>query len=93
MCLGIPGRVTQIQDPENDLVMGKVSFGGVEREVCLSYTPEVKIGDYVLVHVGFAINVIDEQAAQEILADLTRLAELGGLDGELPTSPQSAEEP
>jgi hydrogenase expression/formation protein HypC len=58
--------------------MGKVSFGGVEREVCLGYTPEVKLGDYVLVHVGFAISVLDSDAAEQILADFAELERLSG---------------
>lgn len=80
MCLGIPGMITQINEPENGLAMGRVNFGGLEREVCLGYTPEAKVGDYVLVHVGFALSVLDPEAAQQLLADLSeieRLSQLG----------------
>ena len=62
--------------PGDDLVMGKVSFGGAEREVCFGYTPEAKIGDYVLVHVGFAITVLDADEAQRILDDFETIARL-----------------
>lgn len=66
MCLGVPGRITQVQ--ENDLMrMGKVDFGGVTREVSLAYVPEAQIGDYVIVHAGFAISQLDEAEALETL--------------------------
>jgi hydrogenase expression/formation protein HypC len=58
--------------------MGKVSFGGVEREVCFGYTPEAKVGDYVLVHVGFAITVLDEAEALQIMEDFETIARLSG---------------
>ena len=67
MCLGIPGKVVEIYQ-QNDLPMGKVEFGGVVKEVCLAYTPEAAVGDYVIVHVGFAISRIDEaEAAGDLL--------------------------
>lgn len=67
MCLGIPGEILEIQE-ENSLRFGKVRFGGAVREVCLAYVPEAKVGEYVIVHAGFAINVIDEEEAQATLA-------------------------
>ena len=70
MCLGVPGRVNEIYEA-NGLKMGKVDFGGVKREVCLEYVPEVQIGEYVIVHVGFAINQMSEEEAEETL-DLLR---------------------
>jgi hydrogenase expression/formation protein HypC len=70
MCLGVPGRVNEIYEA-NGLKMGKVDFGGVKREVCLEYVPEVEIGEYVIVHVGFAINQMSEVEAKETL-DLLR---------------------
>ena len=79
MCLAVPGRVVEITG-EGELRMGRVDFSGVQRQACLAYTPEVEIGDYVLVHVGFAISRIDEQAAMETLEALEQiggLAELG----------------
>lgn len=79
MCLGIPGRVTRIDDV-NGMRMGQVDFGGIVKEVCLAYVPEVQVGDYTIVHVGFAITQLDEQSAQE---SLRLFAELGMLDEEL----------
>ena len=74
MCLGIPGKIVELYE-QNDLPMGKVEFGGILKEVCLAYTPEAQVGDYVLVHVGFAISRIDEAEAQETLDLLNELAE------------------
>ncbi len=70
MCLGVPGRVNEVYEA-NGLKMGKVDFGGVKREVCLEYVPEIEIGEYVIVHVGFAINQMSEEEAEETL-DLLR---------------------
>jgi hydrogenase expression/formation protein HypC len=74
MCLGVPGKITNIFE-KGDLLMGKIDFGGVVRESCLAYVPEAKIGDYALVHVGFALNIISEQEAQETLELLHEIAE------------------
>lgn len=79
MCLGIPGRITGIED-ETPLRMGTVDFGGVQREVCLAHVPEAVLGDYVIVHVGFAISRLDEEEAR---ATLSLLSELGELKREL----------
>jgi hydrogenase expression/formation protein HypC len=79
MCLGIPGRVIAIQEA-NGIRMGRVDFSGIEKEVCLAYLPDLAIGDYTIVHVGFAIAQIDEQSAQETLA---LFQSLGLLDEEL----------
>jgi hydrogenase expression/formation protein HypC len=79
MCLGIPGKIIEIYEA-NDLHMGKVDFGGVTREVCLAYVPEAQIGNYTIVHVGFALNVLDEA---EALETLQLLREIGALDEEL----------
>ena len=76
MCLAVPGKVVEITG-EGVLRMGKVDFSGVQRQTCLAYVPEVQLGDYVLVHVGFAISRIDEQQAMETLATL---AEIDALD-------------
>ena len=65
MCLAIPGRVEQIT--EGDVRMGRVNFGGVVKNVCLDYVPEVVVGDYTIVHVGFALSKIDERTALETL--------------------------
>lgn len=74
MCLGIPGRIISIEENELNMNMAKVSFGGIAKDVCLAYTPEAEVGDYVIVHVGFALSVIDEAEAQETLG---MLAEMG----------------
>jgi hydrogenase expression/formation protein HypC len=66
MCLGIPGKVVEIYE-QNGLPMGKLDFGGLKKEVCLAYVPEIELGDYAIVHVGFAITRIDERSAQETL--------------------------
>jgi hydrogenase expression/formation protein HypC len=78
MCLGIPGRVVATFD-EDGVLMGKVDFGGVARRVCLEHVPSVQIGQYVIVHVGFALSIIDEQEAREVFAFLERMNELGEL--------------
>jgi hydrogenase expression/formation protein HypC len=77
MCLAVPGQVLEIEgsDPLNK--SGKVSFGGVVKTVSLAYVPEVAVGDYVVVHVGFALSQIDETAAKQTLADLQQIAKLG----------------
>ncbi len=81
MCLGVPGKIVQIYEAYG-LSMGKVDFGGVLREVCLTYVPEAKIGDYVLVHVGFALNIISEEEANETLALLNEIANLEEISAE-----------
>jgi hydrogenase expression/formation protein HypC len=79
MCLAVPGQVQEVYEA-NAIRMGKANFGGVAKEVCLAYVPEVAVGDYVLVHVGVAISKVDEQSA---LQSLKLLAEMGILDEEL----------
>jgi len=74
MCLSIPGRITEIK-LDGSLSMGNVDFGGVIKEVCLDYVPEAKVGQYVLVHVGFAISVMDEEEAEESLKLFREMAE------------------
>jgi len=81
MCLGIPGKVTDSYERDG-VRMGTVDFGGVRKEVCLAYVPEVTTGDYVIVHVGFAITAVDEAEAERTLAVLRAMgdavtAELG----------------
>jgi hydrogenase expression/formation protein HypC len=79
MCLAIPGKVEEITT-EGGLRMGRVNFGGVVKKVCLDYVPEVEVGDYTIVHVGFALSKIDEETAQKTLADFRAM---GVLDEEL----------
>ncbi len=74
MCLAVPGKLTDIYEKDS-LRMAKIDFGGVIREICLAYTPEAKIGDYALVHVGFAISLMDETEAQETLQLLKQVSE------------------
>ncbi len=73
MCLAIPGKIIEIYNT-NDLLMGKIDFGGVVREACLAYVPEAKNGDYTIIHVGFALNLIDEKEALETLALLDEIS-------------------
>jgi hydrogenase expression/formation protein HypC len=78
MCLGIPGKVVETYR-EHDVLMGRVEFGGVFKRVCLEHVPDARAGDYVLVHVGFALSRIDEVEAQrvfEFLKDMDQLDEL-----------------
>ena len=78
MCLAIPGKVVETFE-QGGMHMGKVQFGGIVREACLDYVPETKVGEYVLVHVGFAISRVDEAEAErtyQALRDLDQLTEL-----------------
>lgn len=78
MCLGVPGRVIDIFR-EDDLLMGKVDFGGVCKRVCLEHTPDVEPGNYVIVHVGFSLSQVDAEEAQKIFCFLQEMNELGEL--------------
>jgi hydrogenase expression/formation protein HypC len=83
MCLAIPGKVLEIQQDAQGVRTGKTNFGGVVKQVCLEYTPDVKCGDYILVHVGFALNKVDEAEAERTyraLADMKQLGELEAPD-------------
>jgi hydrogenase expression/formation protein HypC len=79
MCLGVPGRVILKEDGPHGLSMGRVDFDGVTREVCLAYVPDAEVGDYVVVHVGFAIAVVDEVEAARIISYLEAMDELAEL--------------
>ncbi len=79
MCLGVPGKITEIDD-SGPLRMAKVDFGGIMREACLEYLPEAKVGDYTVIHVGFAISLLSEEEAQ---ASLETLREIIDLEDEL----------
>jgi len=80
MCLGVPGQILEIREDPTGMHMARVSFGGIVKEVCLAYTPEVEVGDYVVVHVGFAISTIDEAEAHKVFDFLEEMGELGELD-------------
>ena len=79
MCLAIPGRVESITDDEV-MRMGKVNFGGIVKEACLAYVPEAQIGNYVIVHAGFALSQVDEAEAQKVFEYLKQMEDLGELD-------------
>lgn len=83
MCLGVPGRIVEIYE-QNGLRMGQIDFGGVSRAACLAYVPEADVGDYAVIHVGFAISRLSEQDALQTLALLN---ELGALTEELGEPP------
>jgi hydrogenase expression/formation protein HypC len=85
MCLGVPGKIVEIYD-SGGLRMGKVDFGGVQREACLEYVPEAEVGDYTVIHVGFAISRLSEE---EAMASLEILNELVDLTEELGPEPES----
>jgi hydrogenase expression/formation protein HypC len=72
MCLAVPGKIVAIEG-DAELRMARIDFDGVQRDVCLAYVPEARLGDYVLVHVGFAIATIDEAEARETLAAIAAL--------------------
>jgi hydrogenase expression/formation protein HypC len=72
MCLAVPGRVVSIEE-RDQTPMAEVDFGGLKKDVCLQYIPDIQVGEYVMVHVGFAIQRMDEAAAQETLANFEKL--------------------
>lgn len=74
MCLGIPGKIIEIYESDS-LQMAKIDFGGIVKEACLAYTPEAKVGEYALIHVGFAISLMDEEEAQETLKLIKEVAD------------------
>ncbi len=76
MCLGVPGKIVEIYEASG-LKMGKIDFGGVKREACLAYVPEAEVGDYTVIHVGFAISQLSEEEAMETLKLLNEIADVG----------------
>jgi hydrogenase expression/formation protein HypC len=80
MCLAIPGKLIEIAPDANGVRMGKANFGGIVKQVCLEYTPEVETGDYVLVHVGFALSKVNEEEAARTYQLLDEMKQLGELD-------------
>ena len=79
MCLAIPGKVERITGTDPLARMGRINFGGIFKEACLAYVPEVKVGDYVIVHVGFALSKVDEAEALKVFEYLKQMQELGEL--------------
>jgi hydrogenase expression/formation protein HypC len=85
MCLAIPGLLMEITESPEGVRMGRANFGGIVKQVCLEYTPEVVVGDYVLVHVGFALSKVDEDVAArtcQLLAEMKQLDELNEPESE-----------
>ena len=82
MCLAIPGRILSIAGDDPLMRTGRVSFGGIFKEVNLAYTPEAGVGDYVIVHVGFAISTLDQTEANRVFDYLQEMGELGELQPE-----------
>jgi hydrogenase expression/formation protein HypC len=83
MCLAVPGKLVSVDEGPALARTGKANFGGILKEVHLAYVPEAKLGDYVLVHVGFALSIVDEAEANQVfeyLRQMDELAELGGPD-------------
>ena len=81
MCLAVPGKIVSIEGDDPVFRSGRVDFAGVIKQVNLAYVPEAGVGDYVLVHVGFAINTIDEREANEVFEYLRQMGELAGIEG------------
>jgi hydrogenase expression/formation protein HypC len=92
VCLAVPGKVESIRDDDGTL-MGRVNFGGVVKDVCLAYLPEIAVGDYALVHVGFAISRIDEASARETLRTFAELGILAAGLAELRESDEPVQPP
>jgi len=86
MCLGVPGKLIKLFET-NGLPMGTVDFGGIRREACLAYVPEAEIGDYVVIHVGFAISRLREDEALRSLAALAEIVQLEDELGPQPSTP------
>lgn len=82
MCLAVPGKVVSIEGDDPILRAGKVNFGGVIKRVNLSYVPEAKAGDYVIVHAGFALSMVDEEEAKKVFEYLKTIGELSEIEGE-----------
>jgi hydrogenase expression/formation protein HypC len=80
MCLAVPGKVLSISGDDPLTRTGKVSFGGIVKEVNLAYVPEAEVADYVIVHVGFAISIVDPEEAQRVFEYLQQMDELGELE-------------
>jgi hydrogenase expression/formation protein HypC len=80
MCLAVPGQITSIDETNPDLRMAKVDFAGVQKDICIQWLPEVRMGDYIIAHVGLALNKVDEEEALETLKLLREMGEAGEAD-------------
>jgi len=80
MCLAVPGKIIEIYEKQ-ELKMAKMDFSGVTREACIEHVPEAKIGDYAIIHVGFAISLLSEEEAQESIDLIREIIEAGDLEG------------
>ena len=76
MCLAIPGRIASLSGDDPIMRVGRVDFGGIVKEINFAYVPEARVGDYVLVHVGFALTVIDEAEAERLFEQLSQIADI-----------------
>jgi hydrogenase expression/formation protein HypC len=83
MCLAVPGKLISVDDSPPLMRAGKVNFGGILKEVNLAFVPDAKVGDYVLVHVGFALSIVDEGEAKQVFEYLRQMDELADLGGSL----------
>jgi hydrogenase expression/formation protein HypC len=91
MCLAIPGRIVEFHE-SHGVRMSKVDFGGITREACLEYIPDAKVGDYVMVHVGFAISKVDEEEAARTYQYLQEMGQLTELTSDLDDAPENRDE-
>jgi hydrogenase expression/formation protein HypC len=89
MCLAVPGKITSISGDDPLTRMGKIDFGGILKEASLAYVPEAGVGDYVIVHVGFAISRLDEAEANQVFEYLREMQELSELAPDAPAAPGS----
>lgn len=76
MCLAVPGKVVSIDESNPDLRMAKVNFGGVSKDICIQWLPDVQIGEYILAHVGFALNKVDEKDAEDTIRILREMGDI-----------------
>ena len=93
MCLAIPGKIASISGEDPLMRTGKVDFGGILKDVSLAYVPEAQLGDYVIVHAGFALSRVDEAEAQQVFEYLRQMQELSELDESTPASPVPSPSP
>jgi hydrogenase expression/formation protein HypC len=91
MCLAVPGKIVSLGEGDPLLRTGKVSFGGILKEVSLAYVPEAKVGDYVIVHVGFALSIVDEAEANQVFEYLRQMEDLSELEPGAAAAPKATD--